>query len=164
MAAIIMIGTVSFAMPATTSRRRVRHWLFGIGHGTVHIGLGVLGAFAWAQLPFVDWSWPLPLLMAALIYLPVSGFVGAEVVALYLLIASSARVNFNELFAGQSIVDSKSFLRLHINTEGELTIYPVAVDRVCRQWTVRPDDPADQPWLQPKKPIVFKLAEPPVKV
>jgi hypothetical protein len=164
MAAIIMIGTVSFAMPATTSRRRVRHWLFGIGHGTVHIGLGVLGAFAWVQLPFVNWSWPLPLLMAALIYLPVSGFVGAELVALYLLIASSARVNFNELFAGQSIVDSKSFLRLHINTEGNLTIYPVAVDRVCRQWTVRPDDPADQPWLQPKKPIVVKLAEPPVKV
>jgi hypothetical protein len=91
----------------------------------------------------------------------VSGFVATEAVCLYLLIASTARVNFNELFAGQSIVDSKSFLRLHINKNGDLTIYPIGVDRVCRKWTVRPDDPADQPWLQPNKPIAVKLADDP---
>ena len=122
------------------------------------------GAEAWAHLPFVHWPWPLPLIAAAVIYLPVSGFVTAEVVALYLLIASNAHVNFNELYAGQSIVDSKSFLRCHIGTDGALTIYPIAVDRVCRQWTVRPGDPAGQPWLQPAKPIAVKLAEPPIRI
>jgi hypothetical protein len=163
MGAILLGSAVAFARPVH-GRRSVRHWLFGIGHGTVHIGLGVLGGHAWAHLLFVHWSWPLPLLMAALIYLPVSGIISTEVVSLYLLVAGSARVNFNELYAGQSIVDSKCFLRLHINVDGELTIYPIAVDRVCRQWTVRPHDPADQPWLQPKQPIAVKLAEPPIKL
>ena len=160
---VILGGATAFAMP-TVGPRRAEHWLFGIAHGIVHIGLGILGGEAWAHLPFVHWPWPLPLTAAAVIYLPVSGFVAAEVVALYLLIASTAHVNFNELYAGQSIVDSKSFLRMHIGTDGALTIYPIAVDRVCRQWTVRPDDPADRPWLQPTQPIAVKLAEPPIRI
>jgi len=160
---LILGSATAFAMPKV-GPRRTEHWLFGIAHGIVHIGLGVLGAQAWAHLPFVHWRWPLPLIAAFIIYLPVSGFVAAEVVALYLLVASTAQVNFNELYAGQSIVDSKSFLRCHIGTDGALTIYPIAVDRVCRQWTVRPTDPADQPWLQPARPIAVKLAEPPIRV
>src|SRR5207244_7681486 len=108
--------------------------------------------------------WPWPLLAAAVIYVPVSGLVAAEVVSAYLLVASTAKVNLNELYAGQSIVDAKSFLRFHIGTDGALTIYPLAVDRVCRQWTVRPDDPVDQPWLRPVQPIRVRLAEPPIRI
>ncbi len=160
---IILGGATAFAMPKV-GPRRTEHWLFGIAHGIVHIGLSVLGAEIWARLPFVHWRWPLPLIAAAVIYLPISGFVAAEVVAAYLLLASTARVNFNELYAGQSIVDSKSFLRMHIGTDGALTIYPIGVDRVCQQWTVRADDPVDQPWLQPKQPIAVKLAEPPIRI
>jgi hypothetical protein len=160
--ALILAGCTFFAMPPTATRRRARHWLLGIGHGIVHLGLGVAGAEAWAHLPFVGWPWPLPLLAALVIYLPVSGLAAAEVFSGYLLLAGSCRVNVNELFASQGIIDSKSFLRLHIDADGALTIYPVAVDRVCRKWTVRPDDPADQPWLQPAQPLAIKLAEPPI--
>jgi hypothetical protein len=164
MAALILTGATLFAMPKTASRRRTKHWLFGLGHGATHIALGIGGALVWSRLPFVDWPWPLPPVLAFLIYGPVSGIAASELVAVYLLIASNFRVNFNELYAAQSIVDSKSFLRLHINASGELTIYPVAVTRVCRQWTVRPDDAADQPWLRPEQPITLKLAEPPIRV
>jgi hypothetical protein len=164
MAILILTGATLFAMPKTVTRRRLRHWLFGFAHGVAHIALGIGGAYAWAHLPFIHWAWPLPPIMAALIYLPVSGIVASELVALYLLLASTARVNFNELFAAQSIVDSKSFLRLHINADGDLTIYPIGVERVCRKWTVRPDDPVDQPWLQPAQPIVTKLIEEPFTV
>jgi hypothetical protein len=160
---IVLGGATAFAMPTAGPRRR-KHWFFGVGHGFVHIGLGVLGAEIWARLPFVHWNWPWPLLAAAVIYVPVSGVVAGEVVAGYLLLASMAKVNFNDLYAGQSIVDSKSFLRMHIGTDGALTIYPVAIDRVCRKWTVRPDDPVDQPWLQPARPVAIKLAEPPIRI
>ncbi len=163
MGAIILGGATAFAMPET-AERRLRHWAFGLGHGAVHIGLGVLGAQAWARLPFVHWTWPWPLLAATGIYLPVIGLASAELVAAYLLVASTAKVNFNELYAGQSIVDAKSFLRMHIGTDGALTIYPIAVDRVSRQWTMRPDDPADQPWLVPARPVTVKLAERPVRI
>jgi hypothetical protein len=135
-----------------------------MGHGIAHIGLGVAGAYAWSHLPFIHWPWPMPPIMAVLIYLPVSGIVASELVAPYLLIAGSFRVNFNELFAAQSIVDSKSFLRLHIDGNGDLTVYPVGVRRVCRKWTVRPNDPIDQPWLQPEQPIVTTLIEEPFRV
>ena len=160
---IILGGATAFAMPQSGPRRR-KHWALGITHGFVHIGLGVLGAEAWAHLPFVRWAWPWPLVAAALLYVPVFGLIAAEVVGLYLLIASNWHVNFNELYAGQSIVDAKSFLRLHIGTDGALTIYPIGVDRVCRQWTVRPDDAVDHPWLQPAKPIAIKLAGPPIRI
>jgi hypothetical protein len=163
MGLVIFGGATAFAMPEH-GLRKFKFWAFGMGHGAVHIGLGVLGAEAWAHLAFVHWPSPWPLLAAASIYLPVSGFVTAELVALYLLIASNSKVNFNELYAGQSIVDAKSFLRMHIGTDGALTIYPIGVDRVCRQWTVRPDDPADQPWLQPAQPVTVRLADGPVRV
>ncbi len=164
LAALILIGATLFAMPNTAGKRRTKHWLFGMAHGIAHIGLGVAGAYAWSRLPFIHWRWPMPPIMAVLIYLPVSGLVASELVALYLLIAGSFRVNFNELFAAQSIVDSKSFLRLHIDGNGDLTVYPVGVRRVCRKWTVRPNDPVDQPWLQPEQPIVTTLIEEPFKV
>jgi hypothetical protein len=161
MGALILLGASLFAM---LGQRKPKHVLFGLIHGAAHIGLGVAGTYAWYHLPFAHWIWPLPPIMAFLIYLPVAGVVASELVCLYLLIASNFRVNLNELFAGQSIVDAKSFLRFHINTDGDLTIYPIAVDRVCRQWTVRPDDPADQPWLQPRQPITVRLAEAPIKI
>jgi hypothetical protein len=163
MGVVILAGATFFAMPPRGDRRP-KHWLIGVAHGLVHVGLGVLGAWAWSNLPFTHWPWPLPILAALVIYLPVSGLVATEVFCLYLLLASAARVNLNELFAGQSIVDSKSFLRLRFERDGSLTIYPVAVDRVSRDWKVVPDAPQTQSWIAPKKPIVTRLIEPPVRI
>jgi hypothetical protein len=164
MGVILLAAGVFFAMPPTAGSRSARHWLFGAGHGIAHIGLGVLGGWAWSHLPFVGWAWPLPLLAALVIYLPVAGLVATELVCLYLLLASTLRVNLNELFAGQSIIDSKCFLRLHIARDGSLTIYPIGVDRVCRKWTANPHAPADRPWFEPAAPVATQLIEPPIRL
>jgi hypothetical protein len=161
---IILALTTFLAVPPSAPRRRPKHYLFGLGHGIVHLALGVSGAFLWTALPLRQWAWPLPLLAAGLLYLSVFGFLAIEVFGAYLLIASRAGVNVNELYAGQAIVDAKCFLRMHIGPDGTLTVYPIAVDRICQQWTVRPDDPVDQPWLQPAKPIALHLAEPPIRI
>jgi hypothetical protein len=133
----------------------------------VHLGLGVAGGLAWLQLPFADWVWPLPLLVAVVLYLPVAGLVGSQLVAAYLLVGSVFRINLNELFAAQGIEDHKSFLRLHIARDGSLTIYPIGLDAACRSW--RPDPEADRPdapWIVPAKPgaLHLRLAEAPIKV
>jgi hypothetical protein len=164
MAAIVLGSTTAFAMPHVAGRRRLKHWALGIAHGVAHIGLGVLGAWAWLNLPFYHLPWPLPLVVAALIYLPVSGLLASEIVAGYLLVASMFDVNLNELFAGQGIIDHKSFLRLRIDTEGTLTIYPVAVDRVGRKWTAAPHAPVEKPWIEPVRPITVRLAEEPIRL
>jgi len=163
MAMLVLGGNIVFAMPPATGHRRPRHWVLGTLHGVAHIGLGVLGAWVWLKLPFVDLPWPLPILVAALLYLPVGGLVASQVVSAYLLVASVFRVNINELFAAQGIFDAKGFLRLHLSADGTLTIYPLAVDRVGRKWTPTPTAAADQPWLEPTEPLRVKLAEPPIR-
>ena len=40
----------------------------------------------------------------------------------------------NEAFSALKIEDYKNFLRLHINGDGKLTIYPLKIDKVERDW------------------------------
>jgi hypothetical protein len=127
-------------------------------HGVAHIALGVLGWMAWRELPFVDWRWPLPPVMAALLYLPIAGVAAALLVSAYLLIASSFRVNLNELFAGQGIEDYKSFMRLHFAADGTLTIYVIGVDRVSHRWVAQPEGS----WFRPAKALRPRLVDQPI--
>jgi hypothetical protein len=163
MATIMMAAAVYFAIPPTAGRRKRRDLVFGFVHGAAQLAVGVGGAFAWAQLPFTHWPWPLSLLAALIVYGLVAGVVAAEVVCLYLLIASTARVNVNELFAGQGIDDAKSFLRMHVGPDS-LTIYPVAIPTVCRKWTVDPDAPAYRPWIKPAAPLRYEPAGPVIRI
>lgn len=168
MVLVTLGGAMGLAFIPTGGPKRPRHYVAGALHGLAQLGLGLAGALLWLKLPVVDWAWPLPLLVALALYLPVAGLVSSQLVAAYLLLAGRFDVNLNELFAAQGIIDHKSFLRLHIATDGSLTIYPIAVDRVCRRW--RPDPDAgrpDAPWIVPATPKDgprYRLAEPPVRV
>jgi hypothetical protein len=164
LALAVLAGTTFLAMSPPGSGRSPRKWLFGSGHGLAHLGLGIAGARAWDHLPFEHWPWPLSLVAAFLVYLPVAALVGTELVCLYLLVAGSFRVNTNELFAGQGIDDAKGFLRMHIGADGALTVVPLVVDRVARSWTARPDAAAHRPWFDPATPVRVRLAEPPVRI
>ncbi len=159
-ALLILIGTTFFAMPPTAGKAKPRHWILGITHGCVHIGLSIVGAFLWNRTPFVHWIWPLPV-VTAVIYVLIAGIVAAEVVCLYLVIAGFFQVNLNELFAGQGIEDFKSFLRIRINDDG-LTIFPIAVKRANHSWAADPGGEEHTPWIKPTKPIGYALAEAPI--
>jgi hypothetical protein len=165
MVLVVLGGAVGLAYIPTGGPKYARHFIAGTVHGVVHLGLGLAGGLAWRELPFVDEGWPLPLLAAVVLYLPVAGVVGSLLVAAYLLVAARFQVNVNELFAAQGIDDYKSFLRLHLATDGSLTIYPIGVERVCRRWRADPDaERPDTPWVVPADPdsLRIHLAEPPV--
>jgi hypothetical protein len=167
MVLLVLGGTVGLAYIPTGGTKGARHFVAGTLHGMVHLGIGLAGGLVWLELPFAAAAWPLPLLPAGVLYLPVAGLVASQVVAAYLLVAARFRINVNELFAGQGIEDYKSFLRLHVAADGSLTVYPIAVDRVCQHW--RPDPGASHPeasWLVPAEPgtLRARLAEPPVPV
>jgi hypothetical protein len=162
---LIMTGTVLFAKPPSAgSPKHVRHWILGVAHGAAQIALAAGGTWLWLQLPFRDWTWPGPLVVAVVIYLPVIGFVATQLCALYLLVASSFKVNVNELYAGQGIEDAKSFLRMHIGSDGTLTVYPMGIDRICRRWVADPGGAHDASWLRPEEELNVRLIEEPVKV
>jgi hypothetical protein len=165
MAAVIMLLTVFFAAGLSAGRRKARHVVLGLLHGAAQIGLGFLGVMAWQRLPMIgELEWPLPVLVAIFGYGPVAALVAAEVTALYLLIASRLRVNVNELFAGQGIRSHKGFLRVHIASDGRLTIYPVGIDRTGRRWRAAPAGAVHEPWIEPRRPLKPCLIEPPVTV
>ena len=159
---VTLLGAAFFAKPPTaTGNRSLKHWLLGTGHGVAHIGLAALGTWLWLMTPFPDWPWPLSLIMSLAVYWPLASVVGAQLVALYLLVAGTVGVNVNELYAGQGIDDVKCFLRLHVAADGALTVYPIAVDRICREWIPNPDAPDDRPWLEPAQPLTYRAADRP---
>ncbi|WP_153040397.1 metallophosphoesterase [Actinoplanes sp. TFC3] len=165
MMTLILTGAVLFAQPPSSGEPgHARHWILGMLHGFAQIALAAGGTWLWLRLPFHDWSWPGPLVVAAVLYGPVFAILGTQLLSLYLLVAGTVDVNTNELFAGQSIEDAKSFLRLHIAPDGTLTVYAIGVDRICRQWTARPEGDADEAWLEPAEELVGRLIEPPIVV
>ena len=163
MAAVLVGGSLGFAMSEQDIHRRVEHWLCGIGHAVGHLVLAGLGALAWWALPLAHLPGPLPVVLAIVVYLPVLGVLGSELTAGYLLVASGFDVNMNESFAGQGIDDHKSFLRLHIDRDGTLTIYPIGVEKVGRQWIAAPHDPVGSPWIKPVLPLRPRLIEKPFR-
>ncbi len=92
--------------------------------------------------------------------------VGPFVMGLYLWLS----VNFfgahsNEAFISLALPDWKNFLRLHINEDGHLTVYPVGIERVPRKWKqthAGPYAPAYEPDDARATPPV--LIEPPIRV
>jgi hypothetical protein len=165
MIVLILVGTVLFAQPPdASSQKHARHWILGLLHGFAQVGLAALGTWVWLQMPFKDWAWPGPLVVAAVLYGPVIGFVTAELLSLYLLVASRFDVNVNELFAGQGIEDAKSFLRMHIATDGTLTVHSIGITKICRRWVADPDGEKHASWLRPDEPLEVHLIEEPFTI
>jgi hypothetical protein len=162
---LIMAGTVLFARPpGTTTPIHPKYWILGVLHGVAQIALASAGTWVWLRVPIHDWPWPVPLGVAAVVYWPISGYLSTELCALYLLIASRFNVNVNELFAGQSIEDAKSFLRMHIAADGTLTIHPIGLAEISRDWVADPAGDPHTPWLNPRDPLVAHLIEDPIVV
>lgn len=89
-----------------------------------------------------------------------AGYVlGPLVAGIYMLVSVNGfRAHSNEAFGGLASPDWKNFLRLRIDPDGSLTIFPVGVERVPRKWkpthagpyapAYDPDDPkATEPIL-----------------
>jgi hypothetical protein len=162
MLVVILLGSVLFAQPSASKTTNSKRWILGLIHGFAQIGLAAGGTWVWLRLPFHDWTWPGPLVAAVVVYGPVIGFVSAQLCALYLLIASSFKVNVNELFAGQGIEDAKSFLRMHVSADGTLTIHPIGIEKICKDWAPDPDGAPDSSWLRPRRPLTAHRIEPPI--
>jgi hypothetical protein len=164
MVVLDLLGTCLLAMPRTAGRRRPRHWVLGLLHGAAFVGLATLGTWAWLQSPFVGLSWPLPLLLAVIVYFPLSALAAGELFALYLVVASKFDVNVNELFAGQGITGYKGFLRMHFAADGSLTIYPIGARRTGRRWHARPAAAPDASWFEPGRPMEVHLIDEPIRI
>ncbi len=168
---LLMLGLIFFTDSNSKRFKRVAGFL----HGTAHlIAAFALGWFGYLLSLWLSQRWDVPVppihstwyniiwFGSVLLVSGVGGYViGSVIMGLYLFI--SLRFlgrHSNEAFSAMKIEDYKNFLRLHIDADGQLTIYPIKIETVPRNW--KPENgyytPLDgtAPELIEGKPIVLR--------
>jgi hypothetical protein len=139
-----LVGMVRFAHSASGIGRV----LLGLAHSTLQVAsvAGVMLAASHLSSALAPEGVSSVLAFLALVAFlgGISGMVG---MAGYLWATGLLGLHGTEAYAPLHHQDQKHFLRLHIQADGALTVYPIGVDRVGRKWTLRPDAPAHVPWF-----------------
>jgi hypothetical protein len=85
-------------------------------------------------------------------------FIGSLIMGVYLFISLHIFGRHdNEAFSALKIEDYKNFLRMHIDASGDLTIYPLKIDRVEREWDYQPNN--GNGYYKPRNGVVPELIE-----
>lgn len=168
-AVVLVLAAMAFAridMPKSGKTNGVAGVLHALGH--VGLSVGWASVVLWLDRDVLPTGTGADLVIFAVVAIGtpvVIGFLDAEIVAIYLLVASRFGINLNEAFAGQSIEDHKGFLRLHIDSAGTLTVYPIKLPTVCRAWEVDSTGAESDPWIRPKGTTLRpELIEDPIQI
>jgi hypothetical protein len=95
----------------------------------------------------------------------VGGLVGALGLAGYLWATNCLGFHANEAYAPLQVMDFKSFLRLHFDADGNLTVFPIGIDRVCRRWRLARNSAPEASWVEPDgHDVIPRLIEEPVRI
>jgi hypothetical protein len=156
---VLLAGMVRFAHDAGG----VARFLLGLVHSALQLAsvAGVMMAASWLSSGLSGAG----SLVAFLLFVGLLGGLGGTVgISGYLWATNCLGFHGNEGYAPLHHQDLKHFLRLHIDAEGALTIYPIGVDRVGRRWEPRPDDAPHDPWFAPAAPLQPHLIEAPIRI
>jgi Calcineurin-like phosphoesterase len=157
----------------TDTHSRLYRWIAGPLHGLSHLGatffIGWLAGYIASQ--FFQWefdSWQ-QLLFSAAVLFALGWIVGSTIMGVYLFVSLNLfGRHSNEAFSSLAIPDYKVFLRLWIEANGNLTLFPIGISRVPRKWKRQPEG-TDGPAYVPddakatgptlvERPLVFKRA------
>lgn len=124
----------------TDTHSRIYKWT----GGTLHFGAHLISIFyiGWGSLYLTVYLFPgnhlLQFYSAVILIFSLGWFAGSFIMGLYLFCSMYFFGRHNEeAFSALKIQDYKNFLRLHIDEDGTLTIYPVKVEKVARKWRNR---------------------------
>ena len=162
---LLLLGLIFFTDSNSKTFKRVAGLLHGLSHLTAAFVFGWIAYLASLWLS-AQWQIPIPStryniiwFASVLVIAGLAGYIlGSIIMGIYLFI--SLRFlgrHSNEAFSSLKIEDYKNFLRLHIGRDGTLTIYPLKIEKVPRQWTVdfKPLG-GTPPELIESKPIVVR--------
>jgi hypothetical protein len=104
-------------------------------------------------------------------FVVLGGLAGATLVGLYLVV-SDLLLGWNRdaVFSSQSIIDYRSFVRMRIQSNGALSIFPIGLRHVPRKWRARvglhsTDDNAPRPLYEPADDVLAPhLIEGPIHI
>ena len=128
-----------------------------VGLLAVRVADGVFGKGLWFTITLL-------VVMGA-----VGGVIGGMVTGLYLGLATAIpgiEAHGNETFSSMRLTSYKNFLRLHLDGDGVLHVYPIGVDRAHTSWKLDPDNPDDEAaYLAPDRgDPACHLIEPPFTI
>lgn len=149
--------------------------LLGLLHGLLHVLLAFVVIWLYSYLNvFVHTSIHLPSLLnlipfvgGVVLMYGIGGILGGFLTGFYLIIANLfLKVHDNEAFSAFHYQDFKNFLRIRI-TADTITIYPIGIKHVPRQWQEVADATSSPSLFEPagtgKEPN-YELIEAPVKI
>jgi len=153
--AVVVVGTVlvicvAFAIFANRRSSRVLTGIWGLAHGVVHIGFGlILASLIGQRLTSATISAPMFAVLAGAVIV-FAGVAGATLVGAYLTISDRFfGWHTNEVFAAQSLIDYRNFVRMHISPDGLLSLFPIGLRRVPRKWRSRSERKGSGPYYEP---------------
>ncbi len=162
-----MVAIAAAFLAFTDTHSRLYRLLGGLSHCAAHL----------AAVFFLGWGardiatrWlgldgPLRTGVAGLATFAGGWVVGSFIVGLYLLISVNVFGRHSEeAFSGLRVQDYKHFLRLHVGADGVLTIWPIKIERVPRQWRDRRDGDPTQSRVVPADALIPELIEPPIRL
>ncbi|MDP8954418.1 MAG: hypothetical protein M3N37_05790, partial [Actinomycetota bacterium] len=151
---VVLGGLVAFAKPSAEwsdgPRKLVAKGVMGFAHFVAHLACGAaVGLLVIEFASLFDGAMFTTALLIALAV--VGGLAGALVMGIYLAVCCAwLRAHGNEAFSSMGLTRYKNFLRLHIDRDGVLRIYPIGLDRASSKWRLDPENQDNEAsWLAP---------------
>lgn len=144
---------IAFAKPPAGWRaRRAAKVVMGLAHGALQLA-AVVGV-AWVSVEIASRVANGALLTVALLALVavLGGLAGGLAMGAYLAacnVIPGLDTHGNEAFSARRLTGCKNFVRIHIDHEGLLSLYPIGVERAATQWRLDPDGEPSASWLAP---------------
>jgi hypothetical protein len=148
-----LFGVVyGFAKPPDTwVRKKVGKAMMGVAHTILHMLVFItsmwLAVHVCRALDLHGASFIAGLLALLAI---LGAALGSLVLGAYLAFCCTAlKAHRNEAFSAMRRTDYKNFLRLHIDADGILNVYPLGVRKTTNNWRLDPHNTAEASWLAP---------------
>jgi hypothetical protein len=171
LATLVICATVPVASKPSARRALAIPW--GLAHGLLHLLLALFLARLIDQSTRLDgWAVALPYnrfsteTVFSLSLVLLGGMAGATLVGIYFVLSDFLFMwHSNEVFAVQSIINYRNFLKMHIAPNGELTILPIGLRKVPKKWRLKLDRKTDEPLYESSDCVLDPhLIEGPIKV
>ncbi|CAN5620219.1 hypothetical protein BH20ACI4_BH20ACI4_27550 [soil metagenome] len=173
---LMVMGLVFFTDSNSKIYKRVAGTIHGLFHLAAIFFLGWLGYllmlyfvgeqnflnlfYRSEHAAYINFEW----LICIIFVCGIGGYIiGSVIMGLYLFISLHFfKRHDNEAFSAMKVEDYKNFLRLHIDSDGSLTIYPFKIEKVAKEWNCETKN--KKQICTPKEEIKPELIEEPIVI
>jgi Calcineurin-like phosphoesterase len=164
--AALWLGAIGAAFVFfTDTHSKLYKWAGGLSHYAINLfSIAYIGLFA----NYVNVTVFKENIYTGFVFIPIIVFVlgwviGSFNMGLYLTVSMNIFGRHdNEAFSALKVQDHKNFLRLHIDEEGTLTIYPIKIEKSARKWRERGAGDESNSFIIPEDGTKPELIEEPI--